>query len=298
MEAHLEHVLEHPKSPAFMDAASNFTYDPLAGLEYIQYPSSPFNMPGQNPASPRMGFTSLNLASTMGEYPYSSGTYTTPSPGRPFTPSDSASIYPAALSNMSAGELSSDGMTTGRRNSRGSGTHSPASSSSLAAVPRSHRFNPLGGAIPTRASPRKRRNTKVDEFGSDDEDDGDFIPSSNSKDADVNVASRREEIRRQRIESEQRRRDELREGYRRLKDALPVSNQKSSKVCLLDRATTHIKYLEMTNQQLTARVQQAEAEMQRLRQVNEALMLGTAEQRHAAAAAAAAAVGAPQSQAF
>jgi hypothetical protein len=48
---------------------------------------------------------------------------------------------------------------------------------------------------------------------------------------------RREEIRRQRIESEQRRRDELREGYRRLKDSLPVSNQKSSKVSLLDRGT-------------------------------------------------------------
>jgi hypothetical protein len=36
--------------------------------------------------------------------------------------------------------------------------------------------------------------------------------------------SRREKIRRQRIESEQRRRDELRDGYRRLKRALPVSN--------------------------------------------------------------------------
>ncbi|EPQ60155.1 hypothetical protein GLOTRDRAFT_52076 [Gloeophyllum trabeum ATCC 11539] len=295
MEAHLEHVLEHPKSPAFMDATSNFTYDPMLGLDYIQYPpNSPFGLSSQNPSSPRMGFTGLNLASGLGDYPYSSGTYTTPSPGRPFTPSDSASIYPAALSNMSGGELSSDGMTTGRRNSRGSGTHSPASSASLAAVPRSHRFNPLGGAMPPARTTSRKRRAKVDEFGSDDEDDGDFVPSSNSKDADV----RREEIRRQRIESEQRRRDELREGYRRLKDALPVSNQKSSKVCLLDRATTHIKYLEMTNQQLTARVQQAESEMQRLRQVNEALMLGTAEQRHAAAAAAAAAVGAPQSQGF
>ena len=78
--------------------------------------------------------------------------------------------------------------------------------------------------------------------------------------------SRREEIRRQRIESEQRRRDELRDGYRRLKDALPVSNQKSSKVSLLDRATTHIKYLEMTQQQLQTRLQQAENETSRLRQ--------------------------------
>jgi hypothetical protein len=43
------------------------------------------------------------------------------------------------------------------------------------------------------------------------------------------------------IESEQMRDDELRDGYRRLKDPLPVSNQKSGKVSLLDRATIHIK---------------------------------------------------------
>jgi hypothetical protein len=77
--------------------------------------------------------------------------------------------------------------------------------------------------------------------------------------------SRLEEIRRQRTESEQRRCDELRDGYRRLKDALPVSNQKSSKVSLLDRATTRIKYLEMTQQQVQTRLQQAEDESARLR---------------------------------
>ena len=49
------------------------------------------------------------------------------------------------------------------------------------------------------------------------------------------IQRRREEIRRQRIESEQRRRDELRDGYAKLKYALPISNQKSSKVSLLDR---------------------------------------------------------------
>lgn len=81
----------------------------------------------------------------------------------------------------------------------------------------------------------------------------------------MNCSNRREEIRRQRIESEQRRRDELRDGYRRLKEALPISNQKSSKVSLLDRATTHIKYLEMTQGQLQTRLQQAENETARLR---------------------------------
>ena len=95
---------------------------------------------------------------------------------------------------------------------------------------------------------------------------------------------RREEIRRQRIESEQRRRDALRDGYRRLKEVLPISNQKSSKVSLLDRATTHIKYVEMTQQQLQTRLNQAEMETQRLRNLNEALMLSTAE-RHAAVVA-------------
>lgn len=47
--------------------------------------------------------------------------------------------------------------------------------------------------------------------------------------------SRKEATRRQRIEAEQRRRDELRDGYAKLKDSLPVSNQKSSKVSLLER---------------------------------------------------------------
>ena len=47
--------------------------------------------------------------------------------------------------------------------------------------------------------------------------------------------NRKEATRKQRIEAEQRRRDELRDGYARLKDVLPVSNQKSSKVSLLER---------------------------------------------------------------
>ncbi|KAF7982711.1 hypothetical protein HWV62_26560 [Athelia sp. TMB] len=88
---------------------------------------------------------------------------------------------------------------------------------------------------------------------------------------------RRETIRRQRIESEQRRRDELREGYGFLKDVLPVSNQKPSKVSLLDRAVTHIKRMEIATSQLQTRLQQVEDEVQRLRTVNEALILNAAE---------------------
>jgi len=283
MEGPLEQVLEHPKSPDFIDATtSGFTYDSLAGLDYLQYPhSEAFGMPSIHP-SPRLGFPTLNLAAPMAEYTYGSPSYTTSSPGRPYTPPHS--VYPAALMSLSAGEMSSD--STSGRTSRGSGSHSP----NLASVPRSVRYNPISVTSVARAGrERKRRPSKHDDFSDDDDD---FAP------ANVPAASnevRREEIRRQRIESEQRRRDELRDGYRRLKDALPVSNQKSSKVSLLDRATTHIKYLEMTQQQLQTRLQQAENETARLRQVNEALMLGTAEQRHAAAAAAVAAVQQQQS---
>ena len=46
-ESGLEQVLEHPKSPDFIDAAaSGFTYDSLAGLDYLQYPhTEAFGMP-------------------------------------------------------------------------------------------------------------------------------------------------------------------------------------------------------------------------------------------------------------
>jgi hypothetical protein len=281
------------KSPEFMEN-SNFTYDVLSGLDYVQYPSdqSPYvgiqmGLNGPSHSSPRLNFNSLNLASNLTDYasyPTGNAYTTSSSPARPFTPPDGAGISPAGLYSLSAGEMSSDGLPSGRH-SRGSGTHSPASSHGVpypATVPRSHRFNPIA-VPPTRRAPRRKATRDVD---SDDEDD-DFQPTISSS---ANPDSRRETIRKQRIESEQRRRDELREGYTRLRETLPTSNQKASKVSLLDRATTHIRYLDTVRDQLEARLKAAESEVHRLRSVNEALMLGTAEQRHAAAAAAVAAV--------
>ncbi|KAG8702820.1 hypothetical protein FRC09_004521 [Ceratobasidium sp. 395] len=53
------------------------------------------------------------------------------------------------------------------------------------------------------------------------------------------------DLRRQRIvESEQRRRNDLRGGFARLKDALPASHEKCSKLVLLERAATYIGHLE------------------------------------------------------
>ena len=44
-------------------------------------------------------------------------------------------------------------------------------------------------------------------------------------------------------------------------------------------ATGHIRYLETVKEQLELRLKSAEAEVHRLRNVNEALMLGAASQR-------------------
>jgi len=271
----------------------NYAMDPSQFFDYNQvsdsFPSFPsYDMSHLSQSG--IEYNALHLG--LGEINYSpmdsSPIYST----RPFSPMDSITPHMTRLSppHLSASELSGDGGTGGAHSSHRSSTGSPDSNRGGSALPPSHgrtpsagsnniRYNPVPTSLRTRAV--KKRSTKLDE--SDDEDeDADFQPSP------VADSSKREEIRKQRIESEQRRRDELREGYRRLKDALPSSNQKSSKVSLLDRAVQHIRYMEMTRSSLQVRLNAAEMETQRLRQVNEALMLGTAEQRAAAAAASAA----------
>jgi hypothetical protein len=275
---------EHAKTPSYMDSMDNSAFSYMDnGLDYLQYPASPsfgvaMGLPGPS-ASPSIGFNTLNLLSGSGDYTYSSSpaSFNPSSPARPYTPEDGASIAPPLSYNLSGGDLSSD---SGRR-SRGSGSPSPPQTISYAAtVPRSHRFNPIAAPATrssTRAAHRRRASRSNDDS---DEDDEDFPATINMSAGGAD--SRRETIRKQRIESEQRRRDELRDGYARLKDTLPASNQKSSKVSLLDRATSHLRYLETVKDQLENRLKSAETEVHRLRNVNEALMLGTANQRHTA----------------
>jgi len=274
---------EHGKTPSYMEPLdSSFSYMDT-GLDYLQYPpqSPQFGVSlGLPQSTSPMAFNNLSLAGGLGDYTYSPS-FAASSPARPYTPPDGVAISPPTLTyNLSGGEMSSDGAPSGRL-SRGSGTHSPPASIPYAAtVPRSHRFNPI--AMPaTRANVRAQRRRSTRSNDDSDDEDEEFQPAS-QQNATGND-SRRETIRKQRIESEQRRRDELRDGYARLKDTLPASNQKSSKVSLLDRATGHIRYLETVKDQLEIRLKAAEAEVHRLRNVNEALMLGTANQRaHAA----------------
>jgi hypothetical protein len=209
--------MDFETKPTYVDAA--FSYDPMPFVDPY-YVSSLSLTSTSGTSSP--DFNALNLADSFYPAAYA------PSPARPFTPADGVS--PPALYSLSAEDVSDHSSSSARR---GSGSLSPPNVpyGTPASVPRSHRFNPIAAPV-TRSSARpvpKRRASRRDEDS--DEEDEEFQPSSCAAGADM----RRETIRRQRIESEQRRRDELREGYRRLKDSLPVSNQKSSKVSLLDR---------------------------------------------------------------
>ncbi|KAJ6572198.1 hypothetical protein B0H19DRAFT_1256094 [Mycena capillaripes] len=60
------------------------------------------------------------------------------------------------------------------------------------------------------------------------------------------------------VESQQKDRDALRNAYMRLKDTLPPTNQKFTRISLLDRATNHVRHLEN-------RLREAELQVEELR---------------------------------
>ncbi|KAF7302599.1 BHLH domain-containing protein [Mycena chlorophos] len=278
---------------SYLDAGdAGFSY---LDSDYIRYPTPGLDAMDLPPTSPTSGFhelhNGLGLNHTLNEVyyqpssPSSSGTAPGPfgSPTEAFTALDS--IAPPSLVGPSY-QLES---AAHRR--RGSGSLSPPIHSP-SAIPRSlanaghahvqqaatsasaaagRRYNPI--ARPPRRKAAARRS--IDDE-SDDEDD-DFAPSAANTSGGPDT--RRETIRRQRIESEQRRRDELRDGYARLKETLPPTNQKSSKVSLLDRATNHVRNLEVAKSELEKRLQEAETQVKHLRHINEVLSVRAVQTR-------------------
>ena len=141
----------------------------------------------------------------------------------------SASPPPPSPSHIYDPNISGSDTGPYRSLSRGSNSSagSPSSSRGHSFANRgSIRYNPTPS--PTSSSSRRSRGHSI----SDEED-----PMISVSLAEHLANTRKEATRRQRIEAEQRRRDELRDGYARLKDVLPVSNQKSSKVSLLERGS-------------------------------------------------------------
>ncbi|KAL0066574.1 hypothetical protein AAF712_006377 [Marasmius tenuissimus] len=262
MSMEFETVSHSPFVIDQMDNSNSFLMESNMD-SFLQYPPS-----SPHPTTPRCvipGTSSpmaLSLPLGGGEYSYSPESYE----HRPLSP-----VF--------------EGTTPSGRHSRGSNHTPPPAIPYAATIPRSQRYNPI--AVPThivaapsttRANVRRARSTRSNTLRSNDDSDNeeDDIPSSGG------VDSRREAVRRQRIESEQKRRDELRDGYTKLREALPSMSQKCSKVVLLDRASSHIKSLSAMKSNLELRLKASEDEVNRLRSVNEALMLGTATQRHAA----------------
>lgn len=291
-------------------STADFSFMPPSDADqFLQFPP---NSPGPNPfgfgEAPMPAYPSYPFGSAPAAVPahgVMDATASTPSPRQPFVPAspmtppltgseisgDNLSQghgwtptngTPGGRSGYNSGYNSASGYISGGGGSR-SGTGSPGSSHSYTGYG-SGLVHRNGRAITRGMSDRsthKRRGSNAmrmadeDSYGSDGESELGGINMS----TDVVVSRRREEIRRQRIESEQRRRDDLREGFARLKDVLPVSNQKGSKMALLDRATSHIRYLEAMQQQMQAKLTASEMEVNRLRQINEALMLKAAERR-------------------
>lgn len=129
-------------------------------------------MPTESPLS----FATLNLP-TATEYTYS------PSPARPYTPDDGQSVSPPSLTyQLSAGELSSDGMPSGRRSRAGTTGGSPANVSYAATVPRSHRFNPIAQTS-MRPAARAQHKRKLSREDSDEEDEEFMPPQASGNDS-------------------------------------------------------------------------------------------------------------------
>lgn len=259
---------ENMKSP-FIDSLDH-GYATYAD-HYLQDGNSPVLMGfhhGTGLPSPGLEMNALQLAYGDASYPSYANTDVHHVPTRPFTPPDGAGIAPLDLQTYQLVSGSAPDMSPSQASSRGTQSPPPV----LVAedrIPRSHRFNPIVPAA-RRPAARAQRRRRIADDDDEDEDDDEFKP--NSGDLSGTGDDRKETVRKQRIESEQKRRDDLRDGYSRLKEILPASSQKSSKVVLLERATTQIKYLDTTKTQLERRLEEAEAEMRRLRRINDALM--------------------------
>ncbi|KAJ7927132.1 hypothetical protein B0H13DRAFT_1485115, partial [Mycena leptocephala] len=178
-----------------------------------------------------------------------------PLPASP--PSPSVDMYDPLSPPLSGSDTSADGIY---QTSNSSGANSPSSSPPNSLVQRSQvRYNPTPSPTSSSGSTRRRRRRSQDS----DDDEMDLLYPENL------AQNLKEATRRQRIEAERHRRNELRDSYAKLKGVLPVSNQKSSKVSLLDRATSHIAMLESENNALQDRVAGLEEQMRRLQAINE-----------------------------
>ncbi|KAF9071388.1 hypothetical protein BDP27DRAFT_1419179 [Rhodocollybia butyracea] len=222
-----------------------------------QYPQYPTNSSQHHYSSSLASNTSSSPASMAfhsaprSDYAYASAS---PLPSRRYAPLENSTISPLAQAN-NANTLS-DGRNSGRR-SHGSNP-SPSSPSGLYATttgPRSRRFDPISVPTPRASTSAASKSPN----SSTSNDDWDEEESAESVDPTL-----REAVRRERIVSDQKRRDELKHGFTRLKSTLPQTDQRLRQAELLNFAVKHIRQLEakLTNAAPAERVRQLEAELE------------------------------------
>lgn len=266
------------RTPSYLDP----TIENSPGLystETLDYPSllsdhaaSPFSGSMSLPTdSPNFGFIDNN------NYGYSHTSFTD-SINRSYSPNQQTDVIaPPMLSyQLSAPGDASSGDDAQGSSGRGSVRPIPYA----ATVPRSLRYNPM--AMPaTRTSARaavargrrgSKSSTDKDTSDGEEEEEEEYKPTGRGKDP------RREEIRRQRIDSEQKRRDELREGFGRLKEVLPRTTQKSSKIVILERTVQHIREMTAQNSHNEQRIQHLEKTVADLQHLNERISLQNVQQ--------------------
>ncbi|ORY28511.1 hypothetical protein BCR39DRAFT_559530 [Naematelia encephala] len=153
----------------------------------------------------------------------------------------------------------------------------PQQTSPKGAVTRTRVTRPRAAKTQTSSRTIKKERRSSDDGLSDDEGQNNsgggglgFTPAIRESDGLI-IFDRPEAIKKARIESEQRRRDELRKGFERVKDVLPKSNQRASKSNILDRAVAHIEQIHASNNYLLAQLEQKEKELASLRAAHQDL---------------------------
>lgn len=215
----------------------------------------------------------------------------TPPPPSPYDP-----VSPASLSDHSASGTESAGAVSARVGGvpimparvyhAHSHSHSSQSSTSSLHGGEHPYANPHYAGTPSRGHSRTRSigsrsvgttpppgHPHAAPISDDDNDQPGMMESYVDK---ISLLNRKESTRRQRIQAEQRRRDELRDGYSRLKEVLPITTSKTSKVSLIERARAHIIDIDSENASLKNEIEELKREVLRLEKMSEQLALSVA----------------------
>jgi hypothetical protein len=250
-QAHPAYAMQHPQMAAQPQPQQQVQYDPSRNVNGLYHPSITSPQPPPSPYDPISPGPALSDHSASGT---ESGGGGGGMPHRAAVPIMPSRVY--------------------RHHSHSHSSASSTSSGEHPYAPPSAPYHPHGHHRKNRSIDRVSVTPPPQFQGSDDEE-GDFgrMDSIDPYTNQISLLNRKESTRRQRIQAEQRRRDELRDGYARLKDVLPISNSKSSKVSLIERARSHIIDIASQNTEYQREIESLKADIARLQQLSDQMAM-------------------------